>query len=306
MTIASTQRFLVGTVISQTFTAFFTRIIPFGGMAIIGFVPSLIFLAGYFYFIVKFPVFGGFPTPGEIHEPIDPKELADLPWIWISVSLVAFYVASIATTAVWLAATSYGTFQYLRGQPVRLWQSLQRGVAVFLPCMGAILVIAVGALIAGGVAFLPVFAFVDDFESPEAIFGVIGWVFLAMTALFIVFAILGVRLWVTVPAIAVERPGVFAALRRSWNLTQGHAWRVFGVILVMWAGTAGVSMVAGIVVLLFVGFGGVTGLFVGQAVNIFLSLIANALFAIAAAVAYVELRRTKEGFGIEDIAAVFD
>jgi hypothetical protein len=275
-------------------------------MAVIGFIPTLIFFAGYLYFIAKFPILGGFPVPGEIREPIDPHEFADLPWIWILAAMAAFYLASIATSAIWLAATSYGTFQYLRGQPVRLWQSLQRGVAVLLPCIGAIFVIAVGALIVGAAALVPIFALVDDFESPEAILGVIGWIFLAMIGLFVVFTIFGVRLWVTVPAIAVERPGVFAALRRSWDLTRGHAWRVFGVILVMWAGTVGVSMVAGIVVLLFMGFGGVTGLFVGQGVNIFLSLIANALFAIAAAVAYVELRRSKEGFGIEDIAAVFD
>lgn len=306
MTMVQSGRFLVGTVISQTFTAFFTRIIPFGSMALIGFIPTLIFFAGYFYSILQFPVFAGFPEPGEAGEPIDPDAFADLPWVWISIGLAVFYVASIATTAVWLAATSYGTFQYLRGQPVRLWQSLQRGVAVLMPCLGAMFVIAAGAAILSVIAFVPIFAFIEDLETPEAIVGMIGWFFLAITILFVVVAIFAIRLWVTVPAIAVERPGVFAALRRSWNLTRGHFWQVFGVILVMWAGTAGVSVVAGIVVLISVGFGGIAGVFIGQGLNLLLSLIANALFAIAAAVAYVELRRAKEGFGIEDIAAVFD
>jgi hypothetical protein len=51
---------------------------------------------------------------------------------------------------------------------------------------------------------------------------------------------------------------------------------------------------------------GPNGIWVAQGVNIVLNLAATAIFAIAAAVIYVELRRVKEGFGIEDIAAVFD
>ena len=74
----------------------------------------------------------------------------------------------------------------------------------------------------------------------------------------------------------------------------------------MWLGTLAMSMVAGIVIGVLSVFGGVTGIFVGQGLNILISIIANALFAVAAAVAYVELRRAKEGFGLEDIAAIFD
>jgi membrane-anchored glycerophosphoryl diester phosphodiesterase (GDPDase) len=132
------------------------------------------------------------------------------------------------------------------------------------------------------------------------------WLFFGLFAIFIIFAIIGVRLWVTVPAIAVEQPGVLAALRRSWTLTRGHTWRLFGVLLVMWLGTLAMSMVAGIVIGVLSVFGGVTGILVGQGLNLLISIIANALFAVAAAVVYVELRRAKEGFGLEDIAAVFD
>ena len=66
------------------------------------------------------------------------------------------------------------------------------------------------------------------------------------------------------------------------------------------------SMVAGIVIGVLSVLGGVTGILVGQGLNVLVSIIANALFAVAAAVVYVELRRAKEGFGLEDIAAVFD
>jgi hypothetical protein len=114
-------------------------------------------------------------------------------------------------------------------------------------------------------------------------------------------------MWVAIPAIAVERPGVLAALRRSWDLTRGHTMRIFGIILVMWAGTVGASVAAGIVIFVaIIAIGGVAGLVIGQGLNVLFTLLAYALYAIAAAVSYVELRRAKEGFGIEDIAAVFD
>ena len=306
MAFAQTQRFLVGNVISQTFAAYFTRILPFSGFALIGFIPTLIFIGGYIYLLVQDPNALGLTPTGDSADPFNLDELAALPWVWIIAASAGVFILSIATTAIWLAATAYGTFQHLRGQPVRFWQSLQRGVAVVLPCTGATFLIFLGALIILAIGVSPVFLFVLRDSSEDSWLLASLWMFFGFFAIFIVFAIIGVRLWVTVPAIAVEQPGVLAALWRSWNLTKGHTWRLFGVLLVMWLGTLAMSMVAGIVIGVLSVFGGVTGIFVGQGLNILISIIANALFAVAAAVAYVELRRAKEGFGLEDIAAIFD
>ncbi len=306
MAFAQTQRFLVGNVISQTFAAYFTRILPFSGFALIGFIPTLIFIGGYIYLLVQDPNALGLTPTGDSADPFNLDELAALPWVWIIAASAGVFILSIATTAIWLAATAYGTFQHLRGQPVRFWQSLQRGVAVVLPCTGATFLIFLGALIILAIGVSPIFLFVLRDGSKASWLLASLWLFFGFFAIFIVFAIIGVRLWVTVPAIAVEQPGVLAALWRSWNLTKGHTWRLFGVLLVMWLATLAMSMVAGIVIGVLSVFGGVTGIFVGQGLNILISIIANALFAVAAAVAYVELRRAKEGFGLEDIAAIFD
>lgn len=306
MAFAQTQRFLVGNVISQTFAAYFTRILPFSGFALIGFIPTLIFIGGYIYLLLEDPNIVGLSPTGDPADPFSLDELATLPWVWIIAASAGVFILSIATTAIWLAATAYGTFQHLRGQPVRFWQSLQRGVAVVLPCTGATFLIFLGALIVGAIAIMPVFMLVPDSNLQDSWVAAVLWLFVGFFAIFIVFAIIGVRLWITVPAIAVEQPGVLAALRRSWNLTRGHTWRLFGILLVMWLGTLAMSMVAGIVIGVLSVIGGVTGILVGQGLNILVSVIANALFAVAAAVVYVELRRAKEGFGLEDIAAVFD
>jgi Membrane domain of glycerophosphoryl diester phosphodiesterase len=308
MAFAQTQRFLVGNVISQTFAAFFTRILPFSGFALIGFIPTMIFTLGYFYLAAETPGLGVSPAPSDPADMFNSEEFAALPWIWISVATIALFVASIATTAIWLAATSYGTFQFMRGLPVRFWECLQRGVAVVLPCIGTTCVFFLGALLIVAVIISPTFMFamLSDPDEPYSWATGFLWLFPAIIILFVVMAFLFVRLWTTVPAIAVERPGVFAAIGRSWSLSRGHGWRLFGILLVVWLATTAASFVVGIAIVVLAVFGGTTGMLIGQGLNLIVSMIINALFAIAAAVAYVELRRAKEGFGIEDIAAVFD
>jgi hypothetical protein len=310
MAIASTQRFLVGTVISQTFTAFFSKILPFSGFALIGFIPSMILLGGYFYFLFCTLGFSGFPgLDGPGQQSFDPQALENLPWAWVTAGIGLNVVASMVTTAIWLAATSFGTFQYLRGQPVGFWASLRRGVSVALPCIGATILIGLILMAVGAVVMVPLFALISTAEDGTGGQIALAFLFIFLGAIFMVIATAFIicRMWVAIPAIAVERPGVIAALRRSWELTRGQALRVFGIILVMWAGTVGASIAAGIIVIVaIIAIGGITGMMVGQGLNILVSLLANALYAIAAAVSYVELRRAKEGFGIEDIAAVFD
>jgi len=308
MAFPQTQRFLVGTVISQSFAAFFTRILPLSGFALIGFIPTIIFTAGYLYIVAQTPGFGEFSPSADTADPFNSDELAALPWIWISIATIALFFSTIATTAIWLAATAYGTFQYMRGLPVHFWQSLQRGVAVVLPCTGATCLFFLGALFIVAVIISPIFllALTGDLDDPNSWTPALLWLFPAFIILSVIMVFLFIRLWVTVPAIAVERPGVFAAIGRSWSLSRGHGWRMFGILLVMWVASIAASMVVGIVIVVLGVFGGMTGMLIGQGLNILASMIVNALFAIAAAVAYVELRRAKEGFGIEDIAAVFD
>jgi hypothetical protein len=108
-----------------------------------------------------------------------------------------------------------------------------------------------------------------------------------------------------------ERPGVVQALQRSSALTEGNRFRVFGIILIV----QGPFWVAAL--LLSQAFGGVTDptmttvsmgffdtpwFFIGLPLSIALSLFSS----IAASVSYFELRRIKEGIGMEDLVAVFD
>jgi hypothetical protein len=289
------RQFQVGTVISRSFAAFFSKILSFTGFALIGNAPSIILLGAYFYAIFAYMDFTSGATPTL---PFDPETLPDSTWAWIAVGALVYVIASILLYVVWWTATSFATFQYLRNQPVRFWECLRRGIgtapaAILAAALLVVATIVWSVAVPGLVSLL-----LDESTGFAGVIVVLG------SVVFTLFC--WVRLWILVPTIAVERPGIIAALRRSWNLTRRQFWRSFGIILLMSIVTGGISFTAWIPLLVLSLLGGAVGAILGTIVFTAVSLGSYALFAITGAVAYVELRRAKEGFGIEDIAAVFD
>jgi hypothetical protein len=69
---------------------------------------------------------------------------------------------------------------------------------------------------------------------------------------------IGVRLILSAPVASAERVGPIAILRRSWTLTAGHWWPLFGFLLIF--------LVGAVILLLAVGaaVGVVIGLFIGS------------------------------------------
>lgn len=135
-------------------------------------------------------------------------------------------------------------------------------------------------------------------------------VFLALACL------LWVRLAFAAPALLLERVGIGRALRRSWRLTVGSWWRVFGVLLL----TAVIALVAG--GLLSAPFGLVgtvvsealgggspadgaafrNGLLVSQAIanvgSVLASTVTAPFTAAVTALLYIDLRIRREGLDV--------
>jgi hypothetical protein len=95
---------------------------------------------------------------------------------------------------------------------------------------------------------------------------------------------------VVAPVTVLERPGVFPAFGRSWELVRGNGWPVFGVIIMF--------------ILIFIAIGivlGVIGALLGDAGEVILgyvgTVITAPLVALAASVLYFELK------GIETVPA---
>jgi hypothetical protein len=189
-------------------------------------------------------------------------------------SLEAFF--SILVNLVLSGAVTYGVFQHLRGQSAGTTDILRAGLRHLFPVLGA--------SILSGLAMM------------------LGFIVLVVPGL-----ILMCRFWVAVPVAVVEDPGAGNSLSRSTELTEGSRWPIFGLALILGAITIGVAMLVGVLIRL----SGATPpvdraeLF-GELAGTLLSLPVQLLGAVAAAVAYHDLRVGREGADVEELVKVFD
>jgi hypothetical protein len=106
--------------------------------------------------------------------------------------------------------------------------------------------------------------------------------------------------FVATPACVVERLGVGASMARSSALTQGHRWKIFGMMILVGV----IESIAGVAVKAALGLTGNAGLI--MAGMLIWSGVWGAFHAVFAVATYHDLRVAKEGIDTEQIAAVFD
>ena len=180
------------------------------------------------------------------------------------------------------AALVYGTVQHLRGHRVSVGDCLGRGLSLLLPVIGVVILTTIAT--------------------------VLGFFLLVIPGVIVM-----MMLWVAIPVAVIERPGVIASLKRSRELTSGHRWKIFAVVLIL--GIMG-FVVTSLVMIPF-GISVFSGAFdpshdlqetltTTMVINFVISAVFYAAYAVANAVGYYALRSSKEGVDIEKIAAVFD
>jgi hypothetical protein len=167
------------------------------------------------------------------------------------------------------AVVLHGALQDMRGRRVSLIESLQPALRRFFP------IIALAALVPFCAAF--------------------GIIFLIVPGLIVL------TVWfVAMPVCIVEKLGPYRSVARSTQLTDGHGWKVFGLMLLI----TGINYVLPPVI------GLISPAVAGSTLAFISSLVWNAayyaFYAIAVAVTYHDLRVAKEGLDIEQIAAVFN
>ena len=205
--------------------------------------------------------------------------------------------------------------------------ALQSGAISFRAFMGATFVGAVFAMvIAALVQGALTRAVVSANEGRRASFGeclATGLqVFLPLIALSILFSIgVGIGfvlllvpgiilllMWaVAVPALVVERTGVFGAFRRSAELTKGSRWKILGLFLVLLVIYWLLSLLLAVVGLkMYAPATSAAGLTVANIVgSVILGTIFNVLWGTIQPSLYVELRQANEGESAESLAQVF-
>jgi uncharacterized membrane protein len=167
------------------------------------------------------------------------------------------------------AVVLHGAFQHMRRRPVSLAESLKVGLARILP----VVVLAIVEVMLIVLALL----------------------------LFVIPGLIVFTMWsVAVPVCVVEQRGPIESLSRSSELTAGHRWKIFGLMLSLFVVSAVVSPL----------IDELLDAVAGTALMLIGSLVWNgiwgAFYAIAVVVTYHDLRVAKEGIDIEQIAAVFD
>jgi hypothetical protein len=194
--------------------------------------------------------------------------------------LVIAFVLRVGLATLSQATVFYGAFQDMRRRPFSLADGLQVDLDRFFPLLGLGLVagLAIGGL------WIPA--------------GILSWSPLKYASPLILLPVVMLLLmWsVSTPVCVVERLGPLGSLARSRELTKGHRWKIFGLVLV--------TTIPGVIVNRTLGAGSL-----GAAIHI-LSLIWNAIWtafdSIVIVVTYHDLRVAKEGVDTEQIAAVFE
>ncbi len=90
----------------------------------------------------------------------------------------------------------------------------------------ALLLIAIPIGVAAPLVVVVILLAVAHLGPAAALIGVLGGI-----VLFVFEILLVIRLSLTVPAVVLEKLGPWTAVKRSWRLTKGSFWRLFGILL---------------------------------------------------------------------------
>jgi hypothetical protein len=242
--------FRVGDVLNRTWRVFIGNIVFFLGITLLVYLAIFLPL-GAIGVLLFFAGMGG----------------SDAWWL-IAAGIVLAVLLFIVLNTIGQAVLLFGTFQRLRGQPLRVGEALRRAFVRFFPLVGVIILYTAGLML--GLVLLVIPAF----------FAFVMWL-------------------VAVPACVVEDRGPVASLSRSADLTKGYRWKVFGLVCAL-------SLINGIGGQFFAFALGLAGEWASGVGSGLWFLVSTALWNCALIMIYHDLRFAKEGIDIEQIAAIFD
>ena len=141
------------------------------------------------------------------------------------------YLVLLLAVPFTMGAISQAAIDIALARPVTIRSVFSRVLARYLPLLLLSLLFAAMVLVGIGVCVgLLIGAYVAT--------GLLGLVFglgvIVFFAAVIVAVFLAVRWSVAVPALLAERLGPVRAIGRSWGLTRGNWWRLFGTLIVMY------------------------------------------------------------------------
>jgi hypothetical protein len=204
-------------------------------------------------------------TTWYLSRPIDTFNVASLAKFTLAMSAMNMVLSSFVS-----ATLTYGVIKELQGQRASIGACIVVGFKRMFPVLGVAIVSALAIM--GGFILLII---------P-------GFIVLCM-------------LYVATPASVIEAPGVFGALRRSRELTNGHKGSIFGLVFLLGLMSWGVNKIHDAA-----STPTYETLKSYMYINTAIQIVFAALGACIAAVAYYALRAEKEGTSANELAAVFE
>src|SRR6266567_7102875 len=116
--------FRVGTVFSRAFSILFENIVGFMLLSGLASLPFL-FIYG--------SVYGDFQGQPTIH-----RTDTEISAVWDG-KQISLFLLGFALTALCQAVVLHGAFQVMRGRPLRMFESISKGLARFLPVVGTVI-----------------------------------------------------------------------------------------------------------------------------------------------------------------------
>jgi hypothetical protein len=190
--------------------------------------------------------------------------------------LLFMSLISVILSALVQGALTRATVVASEGGKVSFGDCLSTGLSVALPLIGLAIISAIGIML--------------------------GMILLVVPGI-----ILALMWSVAVPALVVERVGVFEALGRSSALTKGAKWKIFGLAVVIIVAYWLLSTVLGLVGLSAINYSNpAAGMSLsGTIASAVLGTILNTAWGTIQPSLYVELRQWKEGTDVQSLRQVF-
>jgi hypothetical protein len=171
------------------------------------------------------------------------------------------------------AAVTFGVLQRLRGKPASFGACLRVGFAQMFPVLGVALLTGLIVGLGSMLCLVPGLMFMMQY-------------------------------FVATPVAVVEGKGGMAALRRSGELTAGRRWPLFGLYVLVLIINIGVPQLARVAMISTPPTAPDLAHYL--LVNTLVVVLLQAFYAVVVAVAYHDLRVSREGVDTEEIASVFD
>lgn len=229
---------------------------------------------------------------GTIAPPPTLSEVAAPRWAWV-VGVIAGFIGIIGQLAIVRLSTVRST---------QVGEAVSAATGRMLPALGALIVFAFGmAIILVPLAILLVAAGIIELPqanaSPEGLGG-------GILILGVIVILISVRFILMVPVASLETGGPFRILKRSWQLTGGHYWRLLAFVLLISIGAlfllAATQMLGGIVGKLL--FGDLAPFSAGALLTALIGAAVQAAFAVTVTVMIARIYTQLAGDPAADVS----